>query len=298
MDRTAAAGFSKDAGGGTASPYGTRSRNRTGASRPNYAEDKDLDMDLYDYGDRRDGDPKKAPGKQPGPTASVAQTAAPRSSTVSSRKPLPSLEDAKQGTSHNGTKEQQQQQHQHHHQNHQNHQNHHQNHHHQGHNQQSLTASPVASAGTANGPTKSKKRKAEVASNASGSQTPSTSSAPASALARRLAALAQAGNSNGSQNSSAHSSTSKCSSDANGPSSCATGGSRSGYGETNMLTFENCKATPKNGKMVADDGTVLEVNGRCNAHGGGGGGQMVALSHVCFPGCRSDMGCRSRLPGL
>ncbi|KAK3941563.1 hypothetical protein QBC46DRAFT_382505 [Diplogelasinospora grovesii] len=27
-----------------------------------------------------------------------------------------------------------------------------------------------------------------------------------------------------------------------------------------MLTFENCKAKPKNGKMVADDGTVLEVN--------------------------------------
>lgn len=35
-----------------------------------------------------------------------------------------------------------------------------------------------------------------------------------------------------------------------------------GYGETNLLTFENTKAMPKDGKMVADDGTVLEVNGK------------------------------------
>lgn len=33
-----------------------------------------------------------------------------------------------------------------------------------------------------------------------------------------------------------------------------------GYSETNMLTFENCAGKPKNGKMIADDGTVLEVN--------------------------------------
>jgi hypothetical protein len=37
----------------------------------------------------------------------------------------------------------------------------------------------------------------------------------------------------------------------------------SGYSETNMLTFENCKGRPKDGKMIADDGTVLEVNGEC-----------------------------------
>jgi hypothetical protein len=32
--------------------------------------------------------------------------------------------------------------------------------------------------------------------------------------------------------------------------------------ESNMLTFDNCKARPENGRMVADDGTVLEPNGR------------------------------------
>lgn len=31
---------------GSAAPYGTRSRNRTGASRPNYAEDKELDTEF------------------------------------------------------------------------------------------------------------------------------------------------------------------------------------------------------------------------------------------------------------
>ncbi|KAI9845812.1 MAG: putative PHD type zinc finger protein with BAH domain-containing protein [Sclerophora amabilis] len=33
-------------GAGTASPYGTRSRNRTTGARPNYAEDKDIDLDF------------------------------------------------------------------------------------------------------------------------------------------------------------------------------------------------------------------------------------------------------------
>src|SRR4051812_47392136 len=43
MDRLSSAA-SKDGAGGTASPYGTRSRNRNGGARPNYAEDKDIDM--------------------------------------------------------------------------------------------------------------------------------------------------------------------------------------------------------------------------------------------------------------
>jgi hypothetical protein len=30
-----------------------------------------------------------------------------------------------------------------------------------------------------------------------------------------------------------------------------------------LLTFESCKARPQNGRMVADDGTVLEANGEC-----------------------------------
>lgn len=48
----------RDSGDGAAS-YGTRSRNRTGNSRPNYAEDKDIEMDNYEYYDKKDGDTTK-----------------------------------------------------------------------------------------------------------------------------------------------------------------------------------------------------------------------------------------------
>lgn len=37
---------SKESGAGTASPYGTRSRNRSGGSRPNYAEDREIDVEF------------------------------------------------------------------------------------------------------------------------------------------------------------------------------------------------------------------------------------------------------------
>lgn len=48
----------RDSGDG-AVPYGTRSRNRTGNSRPNYAEDKDIEMDNYEYYDKKDTDATK-----------------------------------------------------------------------------------------------------------------------------------------------------------------------------------------------------------------------------------------------
>jgi hypothetical protein len=38
--------------------------------------------------------------------------------------------------------------------------------------------------------------------------------------------------------------------------------SAGGARESNMLTFENCQGYLKNGKLKADDGTVLAVNGR------------------------------------
>jgi hypothetical protein len=31
-----------------------------------------------------------------------------------------------------------------------------------------------------------------------------------------------------------------------------------------MLSFEGCGAIPKDGKMIADDGTVLEANGKAD----------------------------------
>jgi hypothetical protein len=207
------------AAGSQASPYGTRSRNRTGAARPNYAEDKDLDLDGFDAASqRKDDDAKKFTTKQPGasstpaPPNSSSQPAA-RSGNGSLRKPLP--DDSRQ---QNGTKELAQTQ-----------------------PPTAPSSAPVANgaASTANGTSKSKKRKvADSASTASGSQTPAASNGAlsSSALQKRLGTSGQ-----GSGNATP---------------------SDAGYGETNLLTFENSKSRPKDGKMVADDGTVLAVNGK------------------------------------
>jgi hypothetical protein len=217
------------AAGSQPSPYGTRSRNRTGATRPNYAEDKDLDLEMFDaYPQRKDDDAKKLATKQQGasstPTpANSTPAAAPRAGNGSSRKPLP--EDGKQ---HNGTKDQPQQQQQ-------------QNDQHQPSTAASSSSSSNTNgAGTANGASKGKKRKvADTAPTTSGSQTPSglngTVPSSSSGLQKRLGTSGQ-----GSGNAT--------------PSS-------TGYGETNLVTFENSKSRPKDGKMIADDGTVLEVNG-------------------------------------
>ncbi|KAL2178878.1 uncharacterized protein P884DRAFT_268856 [Thermothelomyces heterothallicus CBS 202.75] len=218
----------QSAAGSQPSPYGTRSRNRTGAARPNYAEDKDLDLDIFDaYPQRKDDDSKKSGNKQQGASststpANASQTA-PRSGNGSSKKPHPG-----DGKQQNGTKDQ-----------------------HSNHNQSSAAAPSSSSSSssttttttsngtssTANGTSKGKKRKAgDAASTASGSQTPSGSNGAlsSSALQKRLGTTGQ-GSGDGKL-------------------------SFTRYGETNMLTFENCKARPKDGKMIADDGTVLEVN--------------------------------------
>jgi hypothetical protein len=208
------------AAGSQPSPYGTRSRNRTGAARPNYAEDKDLDLDIFDVypQQRKDDDSKKSSSKQQAASSSTASAAnssqpAPRSGNGSSRKPLP--DDSRQ---QNGIKDQ--------------------------HTNKSSAAAASSTTSAANGTSatngtsKGKKRKvADTASTASGSQTPSAPNGAlsSSALQKRLAATGQA-----SGNAT--------------PSGI-------GYGETNLLTFENCKSRPKDGKMVADDGTVLGVNG-------------------------------------
>ncbi|KAJ9142145.1 E3 ubiquitin-protein ligase SNT2 [Pleurostoma richardsiae] len=93
----------KDAAASTASPYGTRSRNRTGTSRPNYAEDKDMDMDLFDsYPEKKEDDLKRS-SRQAHPSSHASEDA-PRQSNASSRK-QPAADDAKRSASHNGTKE-------------------------------------------------------------------------------------------------------------------------------------------------------------------------------------------------
>lgn len=95
------ADVSKDAGTDTASPYGTRSRNRNGNSRPNYAEDKDIDTDTFDfYHGKKEGDSKKASRQ----AAAAANGDVPRGG-VNSRKA--GADDTKIGQSENGSKEQQ-----------------------------------------------------------------------------------------------------------------------------------------------------------------------------------------------
>lgn len=238
----------------TASPYGTRSRNRNGGARPNYAEDRDIDVDLYDhYSDRRDDDSKKTGTRQASFSNSAAQ-AAPRSGIGSSRKPLPPDDTKHHGASQHSTSTTKDQQ------------------------SQAQAAPSAATGNTANGSTstKSKKRKADASAAASGgSQAPSSPAANPSGAQKR-----QGGS--GSNNASG----------SDGTASARDGG----YADTNLLTFEKCKAVLKNGKMVADDGTVLEVNGefpprRCRS---AGGGVLVQRKK----GRVADIGCRSRLPGL
>ncbi|KAM7208033.1 hypothetical protein V8F20_001579 [Naviculisporaceae sp. PSN 640] len=206
MEKSSAAAPKDGTGSSTASPYGTRSRNRTGASRPNYAEDKDIDPEIFE--DRRDGDSKKATTRQAS-SANAAQ-GAPRTSNGTTRKPLPPSDDSKQSTPQAAPKE----------------------------NPQSATTTPATNGhNNSNGVAKSKKRKAEPAPATSGSQTPNSSNAHSSAAQKRQGPVSQAGTGNPN-----------------------VGSSGLGYTYTNMLTFDGCKARPKNGKMVADDGTVLEVN--------------------------------------
>lgn len=192
----------KDSGSGTASPYGTRSRNRTGASRPNYAEDKDLDVEMFEP-DRREDESKKATRQAGSANASQGGAAAPRPSNgSSSRKPLPT-----ESTHHAAQKEQ----------------------------TSTTTSNSTPSAVTTPAPSTqpSRKRKAatsQASTPASGHVQQSLSNGATTTVQRRPAVVSHSG---------------------------------IGYSETNMLTFENCAGKPKDGKIIADDGTVLEVNGEC-----------------------------------
>lgn len=219
----------KDAATGP-SPYGTRSRNRTGRARPNYAEDKDIDSDLYDAAPERkdDGDAKRST-RQANPSSTTAQDApesGPSSaSSSSSRKPLPSSDDGKHGgsaaaattpvtttTTSAANKESQQQQ---------------QNH-------ASARATPAPAANTATASQTSKKRKA---GNQGSSSALNQQSAPAHSSASSSAAHKKSLGGGGGV------------------------GGAIGYAETNMMSFDDCQGRPKNKTLTADDGTILAVNG-------------------------------------
>ncbi|RFN46671.1 lid2 complex component snt2 [Fusarium flagelliforme] len=91
----------KDASVDAAAGYGTRSRNRNGTSRVNYAEDRDIDTDVYDYyQDKKDGDSKKTSRQ----SSAAVNSDAPRAS-ASSRKA--GTDESKATQSANASKEQQ-----------------------------------------------------------------------------------------------------------------------------------------------------------------------------------------------
>jgi len=181
------------AGSGSAAPYGTRSRNRTGASRPNYAEDKELDAEFEITATTKEPSGRKARATDAGAseggksTNSTRKGAAPegeQNSTVQNhyKDPIP-------GTS-------------------------------------TFSANPAAGSGTTQ---TSKKRKAASQSTSSQAQQASShTNLPAQTVTRRASMAVQVA---------------------------------TGFRETNMLTFENCAGRLKGKKLVADDGTILQVNG-------------------------------------
>jgi hypothetical protein len=190
-------------GTGAAVPYGTRSRNRTGTSRPNYAEDKELDVDFEvtvpakenkesngrktTRGGSDIGSASLETGRAVGTTRKTGPDAG-HFVTVQShyKDPIP-------GTS-------------------------------------TFSANPTVTTVTTQ---PSKKRKA-----ASQSSTPAAHS------------QAQLSNHGASADHAAARKASMATQVI------------AGFRATNMLSFDNCGARLEGGKLRADDGTILEVNGK------------------------------------
>ncbi|KAI1132041.1 hypothetical protein F5Y10DRAFT_16124 [Nemania abortiva] len=192
--------LSKDAMAGP-SPYGTRSRNR-GQARPNYAEDKDLDVEMEDaFPEKKEEEPKK--GIRQANTATNGTGDANKATASSSRKGA-AADDSKTANSHTTGKD--------------------------AHSTAPATSNTTGPA-TSSGPSKKRKATTQATTNNVHSQagTPTPTSTTSGGTGTRRSAAQGA----------AH---------------------ISGYRETNMLSFERCGGIPKDGKMIADDGTVLEAN--------------------------------------
>lgn len=188
---SASSGFSvKDVNtgvGSSAIPYGTRSRNRTGASRPNYAEDKEMDAEFETYPSLNG---RKAVRANDGAnTAEVGSSVTPQQLPTTSdhshptpshyREPIP-------GTS-------------------------------------TFSANPTAAAN-------SKKRKAATQA----LSTPHQLQAPIPGASTSQSAIRR---------------------------SSTAAPTTVGFRDSNMLSFDQCGGQLKGKKLIADDGTVLEVNG-------------------------------------
>ncbi|TGJ80044.1 hypothetical protein E0Z10_g8732 [Xylaria hypoxylon] len=192
---------SKDAMAGP-SPYGTRSRNR-GQTRPNYAEDRDLDVEMEDAPpEKKEEEPKK--GMRQANAATNGTGDANKTTTSSSRKGA-AADDSRATSSHGTSKD--------------------------AHSTAPATANATGPA-TSSGPSKKRKATTQATTNNVHSQASTPTPTPTT--------LVVTGTRRSAAQPAAHAGT--------------------GYRETNMLSFEKCGGIPKDGKMVADDGTVLEPN--------------------------------------
>lgn len=184
-----------------ASPYGTRSRNRTGNPRINYAEDREVEME-YEWSSAKRPHAGSRPsmpntaqsgdGDKPS-TANTrrSSTTAPIAPPTNNKAPPPSVQkDHLPGMS-------------------------------------SFSVNPETNTAP---PAPSRKRKAPGNGLATSHASSAVTQTPAPGVARRTAGI---------------------------PTSKA---SR----ETNLMTFEACQGYLKNGKLKADDGTLLAVNGMFN----------------------------------
>lgn len=179
------------------SPYGTRSRNRTGNSRPNYAEDHELEE--YDWNAS-----KKAQALQGSAMSGQLQIGdSEKSSGVTTRRSSTTAVGTGSGKATNSTTPRE---------------------HIPG--MSSFSITPEASAPPQPPP---KKRKAPSGGHASSNDTTAVSAAHVPTQARKHANLP-----------------------------VVAVGSR----ETNMMSFENSQGYLKHGRLKADDGTVLGVDGR------------------------------------
>lgn len=184
-----------------ASPYGTRSRNRTGNPRPNYAEDREPEME-YEWsstkrphaglGPSMPNSAQSGDGDKPSaPNARRSSTTAPIAPPTNNRAALLTVQkDHLPGMS-------------------------------------SFSLNPEPNTAP---PAPSRKRKAPGNGTTTSHTSLTLTQTPAPGISRKTAGV---------------------------PNPKA---SR----ETNLMTFENCQCYLKNGKLRADDGTVLSVNGTFN----------------------------------
>lgn len=192
----------KDLGAEMAAPYGTRSRNKTSNARPNYAEDKDIDMDNYDFYRGKDGHEGSKKSARHAHAAAVSADAPPRNGCGSRKSGVDDGRAA--GPSQNGFKDQ-------------------------------SSTSGIGDGGGGGG---------GGGGGATGASQPVQAAQPSGApQPSRKRKAAAAGTTRRASNAA----------QSTGPPALR---------ETNMMTFQKCDSWPRQGRMMADDGTVLEPNGK------------------------------------